>query len=138
MDNANVTVSGGIISSLLYGGGEGISYTGTAVMHIDGGDMSKAWVTAGGSNGYTGEGKVRVDGADAKINVLQGVNRGSMDSIELYVTAGTITNMYIGGETTDKTVTGTYGKASADISGGKVANFYPGSTVPPGRTAPIS
>ena len=127
VDNANVTVSGGVISSLLYGGGEGISYTGTAVMHIDGGDMSKAWVTAGGSNGYTGEGKVRVDGADANIKVLQGVNRGSMDKIELYVTDGVIENMYIGGETGDSSVTGTYKEASADISGGKVANFYPGS-----------
>ena len=126
VDNAVVKVSGGTVKSLLFGGGEGISYTGTSSLTITGGDMSSAWVTAGGSNGYTGTASVDVQGGTIK--VLQSVNRGSMDSAEMKVTGGTVDAMYAGGETGDTSVTGTISGVSVDITGGTVTKLEPGTT----------
>lgn len=126
VDEAVVTIEGGNDYLLVFGGGEGISSTGTATLNISGGDMSGAYVTAGGSNGYTGSGTVNVSGS-ANIKVLQGVNRGGMDAIKLNVTGGTVKNMYAGGESGDASVTGTFAQSDVTVSGGTVKTLRAGT-----------
>ncbi len=126
VDETNVIISGGKITSLVFGGGEGISCTKAASLAIAGGDMSSAWVTAGGSNGYTGTAAVAV--VDGKINVLQGVNRGSMDASVIVVMGGTVDKMYLGGETGDASVTGTVTAVGGVVTGGEVKELHPGTT----------
>ncbi len=126
VDETNVIISGGKITSLVFGGGEGISCTKVASLAIAGGDMSTAWVTAGGSNGYTGTAAVAV--ADGQINVLQGVNRGSMDASVIVVMGGSVDKMYLGGETGDASVTGTVAAVGGVVMGGEVKELHPGTT----------
>ena len=123
VDSATVTITGGDIF-MVYGGGEGISCTGSTNVSIA--NASVDYVTAGGSNGYTGTASVVVN-EGATIEVLQGANRGSMDSIGMEVNGGTINNMYIGGETGDSKVNGTYTSATVTITGGTVSTLAPGS-----------
>lgn len=114
--------------SLLYGGGQGISYTGEVIMNINGGNFVDTYVTAGGSNGYTGTSDLNIASGDFKC-VVQGINRGTMDEINMNITGGSFNNLYIGGETADASVTGTYEKANVVISGDniKITNLLPGS-----------
>ncbi len=131
VNTANVTINGGTIDStpsnygLVYGGGQGYSYTGTANLIINSGDMSNAYVTSGGSNGYTGNAITRINGGD--INIFQTVNRGTMESADVTVTGGTIENAYVGGET-DPTVTGTIDTVDFKVLGGNIQNFAPGTS----------
>ncbi len=132
VNNANVTVNGGIIDStpsafgLVYGGGQGYSYTGNANLTINGGDMSNAFVTSGGSNGYTGNATTRITGGN--INVFQTVNRGSVNTADVRITGGTIENAYVGGETGDPTVTGTIDTVDFNTLGGTIQNLSPGTS----------
>ena len=126
VDETNVIISGGKITSLVFGGGEGISCTKVASLAIAGGDMSSAWVTAGGSNGYTGTAVVAV--IDGSIKVLQGVNRGTMDASVIVVMGGTVDKMYLGGETGDAGVTGTVAAVGGVVMGGEVKELHPGTT----------
>lgn len=103
-EEANITINGGTIKLTVFGGGEGISNTKTANVTIKGGDLSSAWVTAGGSNGNTTTANLTITGG--KINVVQGVNRGTMDSIKHIISGGEISKFYMLGETEDKGVTG--------------------------------
>lgn len=114
--------------SLLYGGGEGVSYTEEATITINGGSFADTYVTAGGSNGYTGTANLNIASGDFQ-TVVQGVNRGTMDEINMNISGGTFNNLYIGGETTDASVTGSYEKANAVISGDniKITKLLPGS-----------
>ena len=121
-----VTIAGGKVSSLVFGGGEGISFTETAGVVVLDGDLSTAWVTAGGSNGYTGYGMVAVNGG--KVNVVQSVNRGSMDEAALVVMGGEVNKLYVGGETGDSSVTGTIAQSVAAVTGGTVTELHPGTT----------
>lgn len=90
-------------ANTVFGGGESYSYTGTADVYVSGGKIS--WLTAGGSNGYTGEGNLYISGGEIK--VVQGVNRGEMDTVTTEVTGGKITTaLYAGGETPDTSVDG--------------------------------
>ncbi len=131
VNTANVTINGGVIDTtpsnygLVYGGGQGYSYTGTANLTINGGDMSNAYVTSGGSNGYTGTATTRINGGD--INILQSVNRGSVESADIKVTGGTIENAYVGGET-DPTVTGTINSVNFNTLGGTIQTLQPGTS----------
>lgn len=114
--------------SLLFGGGEGIGYTKETVININGGEFVDTYVTAGGSNGYTGRATLNIASGDFKA-VVQGINRGTMDEINMNISGGTFNNLYIGGETLDAGVTGTYEKAIANISGDniKITKLLPGS-----------
>ena len=126
VDSASVTVNGGAISSTVYGGGQGISYTGSATVNILGGDCSTAWVTAGGSNGHTGSATVNISGGT--VNIVQGVNRGSMNASAVNVTGGTVNKVYAGGETEDSGVTGTVAQAAVSVTGGTVAQLQSGTS----------
>ena len=126
VENANVTINGGSVSSLVFGGGEGISCTKNSSLTINDGSLGSAWVTAGGSNGYTGSAKLSIKGGD--LNVVQSVNRGSMDSAEIEVTGGTIKDLYLGGETGDSNVTGSISNIKTTIDGGKIGTLSPGKS----------
>ncbi len=132
VETANVTINDGTINSntlgygLVYGGGQGYSYTGNANLTINGGDLSTAYVTAGGSNGFTGNTTVDITGGD--INIYQSVNRGTVDSTQLRVTGGTIDNLYVGGETGDSSVNGQLNSANVAILGGTVQNLNRGTS----------
>ena len=103
-EDANVEINGGKITLLVYGGGEGISYTKKATVKINNGDLSKAYVTGAGSNGATDNATTEIAGGD--IFVVQNVNRGTVKEATQNVTGGNIEKLYIGGEN-DSGVTGT-------------------------------
>ena len=125
VDDATVKIEGdGCDIGTVFGGGEGISYTGTTSVTIEGGTIST--VSAGGSNGYTGSATVNISAGN--ITTVQSVNRGTMDSAQIDVTGGTITNLYIGGETEDSGVTGTITGATVNVTGGKVEHLYLGTS----------
>lgn len=121
--SANVTVKNGTVEGIVYGGGEGISYTGTTNVQIENGNIS--YVIAGGSNGYTGTSNVEINGGT--INIVQSVNRGSMDYSYIKINGGKIENAYVAGDASDSTVTGTIESANMEIKGGKVTNAYVGT-----------
>lgn len=123
VNTANVTINNGTVN-LLYGGGEGYSYTGTTNTKINGGTFD--YVTAGGSNGYTGNANIKV--TSGTIGVMQSVNRGSIEAADMRLTGGTVNKLYVGGEN-DVNVTGTIAKVNLDITGGtEVANLYVGTS----------
>ena len=103
VNTANTIVNDGTIKSLLYGGGQGYSYTGTVNLTINGGDMKNCYVTAGGSNGYTGNCNVKING-------------------------GSIDKFYIGGETEDSTVTGTINAVTTNLVGGNIGTLNAGTS----------
>ncbi len=94
VDETNVTVNGGTISGAVWGGGESYSYTEKTTVTINAGKAD--YVVVGGSNGYTGKASLAVNGGE--INVVQGVNRGEMDTITTVINGGKIGTVYAGGE----------------------------------------
>lgn len=126
VDSAEVLVVNGTgVGSypLIYGGGEGISYVGKTDVTVKGGNWD--YVIAGGSNGYTGDANLTIKGG--KIGVVQSVNRGSMDSAYITIEGGEITTAYVGGDASDKNVTGTIADAAMEITGGKVTTVAVGT-----------
>ena len=126
VNSANTIVNDGTIQSLLFGGGQGYSYTGTANLTINGGDMSKAYVTAGGSNGYTGNCTVKINGGS--IYLYQSVNRGTVESAHVELSSGSIDKFYVGGETEDSTVTGVIDTVNTNLIGGNIGSLNAGTS----------
>ena len=126
VNTANTIVNGGTIKSLLFGGGQGYSYTGTANLTINGGDMSKAYVTAGGSNGYTGNCTVKINGGS--IYLYQSVNRGTVENANVKLNSGSIEKFYVGGETEDSTVTGVIDAVNTNLVGGNIGSLNAGTS----------
>lgn len=126
VNTANTIVNDGTIQSLLFGGGQGYSYTGTANLTINGGYMSKAYVTAGGSNGYTGNCTVKINGGS--IYLYQSVNRGTVENANVKLNSGSIEKFYIGGETEDSTVTGTINAVTTNLVGGNIGTLNAGTS----------
>lgn len=126
VNSANTIVNNGTIQSLLFGGGQGYSYTGTANLTITGGDMSKAYVTAGGSNGYTGNCTVKINGGS--IYLYQSVNRGTVESAHVELSSGSIDKFYVGGETEDSTVSGVIDTVNTNLIGGNIGSLNAGTS----------
>ena len=126
VNTANTVVNNGTIQSLLFGGGQGYSYTGTANLTINDGDMSKAYVTAGGSNGYTGNCTVKINGGS--IYLYQSVNRGTIESAHVELSSGSIDKFYVGGETEDSTVTGVIDTVNTNLIGGNIGSLNAGTS----------
>lgn len=123
VDETEIIVNGGSIY-MIYGGGEGISYTGKSNVSINGGKVN--YVTAGGSNGYTGDAKVSIN--DGIIKEMQSVNRGSMDSSNMQITGGTIEKVYVGSEG-GSDATGSISSSSVSMTGNaKVETLTSGKT----------
>lgn len=114
-EEANVEINGGKVTLTVYGGGEGISYTKTAILKINNGDLSNAYVTGAGSNGATDNATVEITGGD--IFLVQNVNRGTVKEVTQNITGGNIEALYIGGEN-DTSVTGTItGDIKVNVAG---------------------
>lgn len=94
-EEANVVVTGGKITTLLYGGGEGISCTKKATI-IFGGNAEAYYVTPGGSNGGTEIAKTTIKGGTVKL--LQAINRGYEKEVTMNIEGGEIEKVYAGGE----------------------------------------
>ncbi|MFR2570473.1 MAG: Ig-like domain-containing protein [Clostridia bacterium] len=123
---SNVIINSGRISDLLYGGGQGYSFTGTSNLTINSGDMSTAYVTAGGSNGYTENANVLI--TDGTINIYQTVNRGTLNNATIKVVGGNFNNFYIGGEKDASDVTGSLNTVSANLINGNIKNLDSGTS----------
>ena len=131
----NMDINGGTFKgssyALVYGGGQGYSATDKVVMTVDGADMSNnCYVTAGGSNGYTGDAEVTL-GTGTTVNIYQSGNRGTMKTTKTTVNGATITNMYLGGDSTDDGVTvafnGENPALQATINSGTITNLQIGT-----------
>ena len=118
VEKVTIIINGGTSATTVFGGGEGISYTETANIIINDGKMN--WVTAGGSNGYTGKASISVLGGT--ITTLQSVNRGSMETTDMTVKGGKITDL-VGGTKG----TGTIDSVKIAVEGGDVANLLVGT-----------
>ncbi len=101
VDEATVTINGGTVKYAVWGGGESYSYTGKSTVTINDGKFY--YVIAGGSNGYTGDASLDINGGE--IEIVQGVNRGEMDTITTTIVGGKVNKLYAGGEP-DSGVTG--------------------------------
>jgi hypothetical protein len=128
-EEANIVLLGGTSTSLVFGGGEGISYTKKASITV-GGTFEAYYLTVGGSNGETTVGSVVVNGG--KIKVLQGINRGNMEQINIVVNGGKIESAYAGGEvpfvgTSEKPngndASGSFTKSTMEINGGTITTL---------------
>ena len=131
----NMDINGGTFKgsshALVYGGGQGYSATDKVVMTVDNADMSNnCYVTAGGSNGYTGNAEVTF-GAGTTVNIYQSGNRGTMKTAKTTVNGATITNMYLGGDSTDDGVTVAFNGENpalrATINSGTITNLQIGT-----------
>lgn len=121
VENTTVVLNGGA-SGTVYGGNEGMGYTGNVKLIIN--DGTWGWVTAGAANGYTGTATTEINGGT--ITVLQSVNRGTTESANMVVNGGAIDTVYVAGETGDKNVTGGIRNVSLNINGGSVTNLEAG------------
>ena len=123
VEKVNIVINDGHVGSV-YGGGGAHAYTGTVSIVINKTQNEIAYVIGGGSNGHTGSADVVINGG--KVAVLQGVNRGTMNSVEMEITGGEVENAYVGGEP-DPSVTGTIEEGKIEITGGAVENLAPGT-----------
>lgn len=121
VNNASVTFNGGTVTSVIYGGGNGHSYTANAKIVINGG--SAKYVIGGGANGYTGNTSITVN--DGSVDILHAVNRGKIDTSTITVKGGEVDNLYACGES-DDSVTGTVDNTTVGIYGGTVSSFDAG------------
>ena len=125
VENASIIINGGKLTKYIYGGGMGYNYTGNTSITINGGDQSTVILTAGGANGYTGDSIVKIN--DGNVGIVQGVNRGSVDSADITISGGNVDTIYAGGETSDSTVNGTIADASITVEGGNVESISAGT-----------
>lgn len=125
-DVTNLIISGGKISSLLFGGGQGISYTDISNLTIHDVEMNNGYITAGGSNGYTETSNVKILGGN--IGVYQTVNRGFLNNATIKIAGSSIKKFYVGGETEDKSVTGILNNINTNLISGKIESLNNGTS----------
>lgn len=117
-----INVNGGTCDLVYGGGSSGYGYVQKATINFNNGTSG---YVLGPSNGNIDELIINV--ADGNIGILQSVNRGTMKSASFDVSGGTVDKFFLGGDSTDSTVTGTVDSVVAEISGGS-HNLYPGTT----------
>lgn len=100
--NANVTVTGGVIG-VLFGGGQGYSLVTKTNINVNG-NPTIAYLVGGGSNGRTDEIFINVNGGN--IEVLQGLNRGTIGNLDMTINNADINKLYILGDSLDSSVNG--------------------------------
>lgn len=93
VEEAYLTINGGVVKGTAFGGGMGISYVKNAYFTINDGNLSSSYVTAGGSNGITSNVVVNINGGN--INIYQSSNRGIVEKAFTKVTNGNINKLYI-------------------------------------------
>jgi hypothetical protein len=106
------------------GGNTGYSYTVDATTNLV--DSKVHYLIAGGSNGRTDHGVLNVSGK-SEVEIMQSVNRGTVGTCEYNVSGDAVINkLFIGGDATDKTVTGITNNLSATINKNVTATIYAG------------
>lgn len=124
VDEAEIIINGGTIEDSVWGGGQSYVYTGVVNITINAGIIY--YVTAGGSNGYTKDATITVNGGE--IDVLQGINRGEMDTITTIIQGGKVNTLYAGGEP-DSSVNGVVNsKITLRVIDGEVTTMGTGTS----------
>ncbi len=113
-------------SGVVYAGGQSYAYVGETSLTINGGSLSKAYVTAGGLDGYTKNATVTI--TNGLIDVYQSIKKGTLESVNLKVTGGTLKSLYVGAETGDSTASGTINSAKVELLGGTIEFLAPGKS----------
>ena len=131
VDEAEIIINGGTIEDSVWGGGQSYVYTGVVNITINAGSIY--YVTAGGSNGYTKDATITVNGGE--IDVLQGINRGEMDTITTIIQGGKVNTLYAGGEP-DNSVNGVVNnKITLRVIDGEVTTMGTGTSGGPNSLA---
>ena len=99
--------------------GYGVLVNGKVV--VDGKNTHIQLMSIGGSNGMTRRCEAVIKAGT--IDLLQSVNRGVVDDSVVTLEGGTVTKFYVGGETTDETVTGIVRNPIIHLQGGTVTNL---------------
>lgn len=110
---------------VVYGGSQGYGTVKNVSIVIDGENTKIPYLTTAGSNGATLEGTMEVK--NGNINVLQSVNSGTIEKSTVTVTGGTITNLYVGGESGTGGVSGIVKESNVNVLGGTVTNLSSGN-----------
>lgn len=101
-----------VISDLFFmSGNTGYFYVDDVKYMISGSKLP--YLICGGSNGKTNTSSVEV--IDSDINIFQSVNRGKVVSSAAKFNGCKVKNLFVGGDATDSTVTGTTDKIRIDI-----------------------
>lgn len=115
LKQANIIIKDGSYTELLFtGGNTGFTYTDSANLIVK--DSKIDWLVCGGSNGRSRY--VSADVANLEGNFFQTNNRGPVDYVVAKINDSTIPNLFVFGDATDKSVTGTTGFVSIDIGKG--------------------
>ena len=99
--------------------GYGVLVNGKVV--VDGENTHIKLMSMGGSNGVTKKCEAVIKAGT--IDLLQSVNRGELGDSVVTLEGGTVTKFYVGGETTDETVTGVVRNPIVHLQGGTVTNL---------------
>ncbi len=134
VEDITMELVGGKSTSLVYGGGNGYSCAKSLSMLIEDGFVAESYVTVGGSNGHEGTGVLVVNGGS--INILQGINRGTMNTIDMVINRGTINKLFAGAEipfigspdkpNTSTDANGSFKKCTLTINGGEITEVSRG------------
>lgn len=129
-EDVEIELKGGEISSLAFGGGMGYSREKLVKVVIEEGMNIPGWTTATGANGHTDMVSLTINGG--KLNVVQGINRGSVDNVNITINGGAMNKLFVGGEipfigTPEKPngndPHGSFNKAVCTLNGGNIKEF---------------
>ena len=123
--NFNVRVKDVKLIDTLFGGGNGYSVVWNNNIVVEG-DTTVNYLIAGGSNGFTKNAHVELNGGLAK--VMQGVNRGVLDRVELIVNDGHVNKFYAAADIEDTSCTGVQHEAYVELNGGQIDKFFKGNS----------
>ena len=87
-------------------------YVHNTYAYVEGGKHD--YLIMGGSN--DGTNTTKMDVVDAEVGIFQTTNRGNVADAKATFTGCTVENLFVGGDATDKTVTGTTGKLRYEIN----------------------
>lgn len=125
--NANITISGGTIGTAVFGGGQGYSHVSRTSIQISD-NPTIAYLVGSGSNGRTDE--IIMNIAGGNIQVVQGVNRGTIGNLAMTVNGASIGTLYPLGDSNDASVNGKIdidGNIELDIISGLINVLEPGT-----------
>ncbi|MBR1988362.1 MAG: hypothetical protein IKA36_04915 [Clostridia bacterium] len=126
---SNVIIDGGMVKSLLYGGGQGNDCTDKAIITVNDMQASENWSIGSGSNGYTGDSELIINGGE--LNIVHTLNRGWGKTGKIVVNGGTINKLFPVSEEADTQTDimefhGITEAAVLEINAGTVKELLPG------------
>lgn len=93
VEEAYLTINGGVVKGTVFGGGMGISYVKNAYLTINNGDLSSSYVTAGGSNGVTSNAVVNINGGNIDKLYIAAEDEGDILYSGVLITGGKINTL---------------------------------------------